>query len=78
MKLTALSLLALSASSINARFVEQHETDQISLMGDGVDDAPQYLIELSPGETMLVTEEDKWALKRVTSAIPTAYCPSIH
>lgn len=69
MKLTALSLLALSATSINARFVEQHETDQISL---GVDDAPTYLIELSPGHTMYVTEEDKWALKRVITSIPAS------
>jgi leucyl aminopeptidase len=78
MKLTTLSLLALSASSINARFVEQHESDQISisLTGDGFDAEPQYLIELSPGHTMLVTEEDKWALKRVTTSIPTTYQPT--
>lgn len=25
----------------------------------------QYLIELAPGKTMMVTDEDKWELKRV-------------
>ncbi|KFX89874.1 hypothetical protein O988_08446 [Pseudogymnoascus sp. VKM F-3808] len=64
MKLTTLSVLALSASAINARFVEKHETDQVVLNSNGGEDAEQYLIELSPGETRLVTEEDKWDLKR--------------
>jgi leucyl aminopeptidase len=65
MKLTTLSVLALSASAINARFVEKHETDQVVLNSNGGEDSEQYLIELSPGETRLVTEEDKWDLKRV-------------
>jgi leucyl aminopeptidase len=65
MKLSGLSLLALSASVLHARFVEKHETNQVALNG-AVDDAELYLIELAPGETMLVTEEEKWELKRVS------------
>lgn len=68
MKLTTLSLLALGASAVTARFVEKHETSQVVL---NEDDASEqlYLIELSPGETYMVTEEDKWDLRRV-GAIP--------
>jgi hypothetical protein len=64
MKLTNLSLLVLSASIINARFVEQHEKDQVVIHGDAVDNE-RYLIELSPGKTQWVTEEEKWELRRV-------------
>lgn len=39
----------------NAQTVKQVESDQ----------AARYLIELNPGETRLVTEDQKWALKRV-------------
>jgi leucyl aminopeptidase len=69
MKLTALSLLALSASAIHARFIEKHETDQVVLNG-AADDAGLYLIELAPGETLLVTEEEKWELRRVNFTLP--------
>ncbi len=65
MKLTGLSLLVLSGSAIHARFVEKHETNQIVL--GGPDDAAElYLIELTPDQTMWVTEEEKWELKRVS------------
>lgn len=30
-----------------------------------IDEPDQYLIELSPGETRWVTEDEKWALRRV-------------
>lgn len=75
MKLTTLSLLALSASTINARFVETHETNQVAV--SGYDEAPTYLIELSPGETRLVTEEQKWELKRVRFFITHADSESL-
>jgi bacterial leucyl aminopeptidase len=65
MKLTGLSLLALSASVIHGRFVEKHETNQV-VLNEAVNDAELYLIELAPGETRLVTEEEKWEVKRVT------------
>lgn len=75
MKLTTLSLLALSASTINARFVEHSETDQVSLLN--VADT-KYLIELSPGETRLVTEDEKWELKRVFPSYPfILHCQSL-
>ncbi len=63
MKLATLSTLALSAAIVNARFVEQHEKDQVVLNGLAEDE--QYLIELAPGETQWVTEEEKWELRRV-------------
>jgi leucyl aminopeptidase len=65
MKLTSLSLLALSVTAINARFLEKHETDQVVL-----NDAPEqlYLVELEPGKTQWITEEDKWELRRVRTA----------
>ncbi|KAI9741480.1 MAG: Leucine aminopeptidase 1 [Claussenomyces sp. TS43310] len=63
MKITGLSLLALCASSVTSRFVEKHETDQVIINGDS--DAEQlYLIELTPWELAMVTEEQKWDLKR--------------
>jgi leucyl aminopeptidase len=68
MKLTNLSLLALSASTVSARFIEQHETSQVAINGI-LDDEQLYLIELAPGKTRLVTEDDKWELRRVRSLI---------
>lgn len=67
MKLTNISLLALSASVISARFIEKHETDQVILSGAN-DDNQLYLIEFAPGRTAKVTEEQKWELKRVCKA----------
>jgi leucyl aminopeptidase len=64
MKLSNLSLLALSASAISARFVELHENDQVVINSQAADDE-LYLIELAPGETEWVTEEQKWELRRV-------------
>jgi leucyl aminopeptidase len=65
MKITALSALALSATLVSARFVEQHENDQVVINANGIPDSEQYLIELSPGETRWVTEDEKWELRRV-------------
>jgi len=62
MKLTNVSLLVLSAAAVNARFVEKHETDQVVI--NAVEDE-RFLIELSPGKTSWVTEEEKWELRRV-------------
>lgn len=61
MKLSTVSLLALSAAAVNARFVEQHETNQIVLADV---EEQLYLIELAPGKTQWVTEEEKWELRR--------------
>lgn len=64
MKLTNLSLLALSASLASARFVEQHEKDQVILNSIAANDE-LYLIETAPGKRQMVTEEEKWELRRV-------------
>jgi len=65
MKFSSLSVLALSASAVNARFVEQHESNQVILNAEA-EAAEQYLIELAPGKTQWVTEEEKWELRRVS------------
>jgi leucyl aminopeptidase len=64
MKITNLSLLALSASLINARFIETHEKNQIVFNANEADDE-RFLIEFAPGKTQWVTEEEKWELRRV-------------
>lgn len=63
MKITDLSLLALSAFVISARFIEKHETDQVVINSDVAHDE-RYLIELGVGQTQWVTEEEKWQLRR--------------
>ena len=68
MKFSSVSVLALSASAVNARFVEQHEANSNQvILNPEVADSQQYLIELAPGKTQWVTEEDKWELRRVSS-----------
>lgn len=63
MKLAAFSALALSAAAVTGRFVEHHEQDQIVLNAEPADN-DLYLVELAPGETQWVTEEEKWELRR--------------
>lgn len=63
MKLKTFSLLALSASIVTARYVEEHESSQkpINLALE----EPQYLIKLMYGGTKWVTENEKWQLRSV-------------
>ncbi|KAH8679047.1 aminopeptidase-like protein [Tricladium varicosporioides] len=63
MKLTTLSALALSAAAVNARFIESHEQDQVIINAEKADNE-LYLIEVAPGKTQWVTEEQKWELRR--------------
>ncbi|TVY13714.1 Leucine aminopeptidase 1 [Lachnellula arida] len=63
MKFTVLSALALTAAVTNARFVEQYEKDQVVLNIESAD-SDQYLVELAPGKTQWVSEEEKWELRR--------------
>ncbi|KAL9001509.1 MAG: hypothetical protein Q9169_000084 [Polycauliona sp. 2 TL-2023] len=56
--LTATSLLALVASATAASLISN---DQLPL-GSGLDE--RYLIELNPGETRWIVEDEKWALRR--------------
>ncbi|KAI0013056.1 Zn-dependent exopeptidase [Xylariaceae sp. FL0662B] len=66
MKASLLTLLLPAAAS--ARFIEANEPDnRVLLYTDALLEeaaTEQYLIELSPGETRWVTEEQKWELRR--------------
>jgi len=65
MKLSTISVLALGSAAVNARFVEQHESNSNQvILNPEVADSEKYLIELGPGKTQWVTEEDKWELRR--------------
>lgn len=68
MKLSNTSLLALLLPVASARFVEQSEADRMSLYPEGLPEVPKdttkYHIELSPGDTRWVTEDQKWELRR--------------
>jgi len=64
MKVAATSVFALLAHAASARFVEEHEPNALYLNPE-VEAAEKYHIELSPGETRWVTEEEKWELRRV-------------
>jgi leucyl aminopeptidase len=59
-------LLSLSAVALAAA-VATPKDPQAVLQNPQVtiDEPDQYLIELSPGETRWVTEDEKWALRRV-------------
>lgn len=61
MKFSKASLLAACVPAVSARFVEIKEADNVVLNPEET-----FLIELSPGETQWVTEEDKWELRRVS------------
>jgi leucyl aminopeptidase len=69
MKVSNASLLALLVPAVSARFVEPGESDRVLLYPDGIpqssDNGQKYHIELSPGETRWVTEDEKWELRRV-------------
>ena len=55
----AASIAAVSALSVDTSYQKVVIEDEQRITQG------QYLIELSPGETRWVTEEDKWELKRV-------------
>ena len=59
-------LLSLSAVALVAA-VATPKDPQVILQNPQVtiDEPDEYLIELSPGETRWVTEDEKWALRRV-------------
>jgi len=68
MKVSNASLLALLLPAVSARFVEPGEPDAAVLYPDGLPKVPKdtqkYHIELSPGNTKWVTEDQKWELRR--------------
>lgn len=63
MKLSNLSVMALSVAAVNARFVELQETSQVVL---NPSEPELFLVELAPGKTQWVTEDEKWELRRVS------------
>lgn len=72
MKLTTPTIAALLVSAATARFVEQYEGNKVQLYPYGFyeESTEKYLIELSPGNTRWVTEDEKWALRRVSRSLP--------
>ncbi|KAI1381824.1 Zn-dependent exopeptidase [Hypoxylon crocopeplum] len=66
MKASLIALLLPAAAS--ARFIEANEINRIlpptDVLVQEVEAPERYLIELSPGETAWVTEEEKWQLRR--------------
>ncbi|KAK4044104.1 hypothetical protein C8A01DRAFT_31702 [Parachaetomium inaequale] len=68
MKVSNASLLALLLPAVSGRFVEPGEADRAMLYPDGLpqpsESSEKYHIELSPGETRWVTEDEKWELRR--------------
>jgi hypothetical protein len=66
-------LLSLSAVTLAAAVAAPKEP-QVVFQNPQVtiDEPDQYLIELSPGETRWVTEDEKWALRRVCTYSVTA------
>ena len=68
MKFSAAAVLATALPAVTARFTEAHEGNNgnVIMYPDGAE-AETYLIELAPGETRWVTEEEKWELRRVSA-----------
>ncbi|KAI1502401.1 hypothetical protein F5X99DRAFT_160916 [Biscogniauxia marginata] len=65
MKASLITLLLPAVAS--ARFVEPNEDNRVLLTTDALLEEPaveRYLVELSPGETRWVTEDEKWELRR--------------
>jgi hypothetical protein len=58
-----LAFLALSASISSALSVPKPQ--QVALSAQDAVATERYLIETNPGETQWVTEDEKWALRRV-------------
>lgn len=75
MKFTTSTITALLVSAATARFVEQDEGNKVQLYPYGFyeESTEKYLIELSPGNTRWVTEDEKWALRRVSCYLSSQY-----
>ena len=69
LSLSAVALAAAVATPKDPQAVLQ--TPQVT-----IDEPDQYLIELSPGETRWVTEDEKWALRRVCIPQTITMCSS--
>lgn len=60
-----LQLAVLFASAVIAGLTRK--TSDQAVLGHRPETKYQYLIELGPGDTRWIAEEEKWALKRVRS-----------
>jgi bacterial leucyl aminopeptidase len=66
MKFLRASVAAIALQAASARFLEESETEGRNVvLHPELAEAETYLIELAPGETKWVTEEEKWELRRV-------------
>lgn len=65
MKFSTASVLAACVPAVAGRFIEKGAA---AAADDNVVLNPEekFLIEMAPGETQWVTEEDKWELRRVS------------
>ncbi|KAG6366531.1 hypothetical protein INS49_000708 [Diaporthe citri] len=66
MRLSTSSLVALLAPAVTARFIERTEGNNVQLYPQGVyeESSEKFLVELAPGDTKWITEEEKWELRR--------------
>lgn len=73
MRLSTSSLVALLAPAITARFIERTEGNNVQLYPQGVyeESTEKFLVELAPGDTRWITEEEKWELRRVRLCVPS-------
>lgn len=84
MKFAKSSVVALLAPVAAARFIEAVEGNNVQLYPQGYyeESTEKYLVELAPGETRWVTENEKWELRRVSHAAPllaaSSCCCSLH
>lgn len=69
MKFAKSSIVALLAPVVAARFTESNEGNNVQLYPSGFyeESSEKYLVELGPGDTRWVTEDEKWELRRVSS-----------
>jgi leucyl aminopeptidase len=65
MKFSKASAVALMLQAASARFVLDEEKDNVVLYPNEAEEQ-KYLIELAPGKTQWVTEDEKWELRRVS------------
>lgn len=63
----SLPLAVLFASAVVAGLTRK-TSDQL-VLGHSSETEYQYLIELGPGDTKWIVEEEKWALKRVCTSL---------
>lgn len=84
MKFAKSSVVALLAPVAAARFIEAVEGNNVQLYPQGYyeESTEKYLVELAPGDTRWVTENEKWELRRVSYAAPlpmgSPYCYGLY